>query len=105
VVINQGGVADLVTDGVTGFHCEDDPGTFAEAATRLRDDPELREGMARAARAYAERHPWEAIMAQLEGYYREAVRLNTRYQRRYHSQHVTLPDLLHPGRWRGWNDS
>jgi glycosyltransferase involved in cell wall biosynthesis len=101
VVINQGGVADLVADGVTGFHCGDDPRAFAEAATRLRDDPELRERMVKAARAYAEQHPWEAIMAQLEGYYREAVRLNERYQRRYHSHQFVLPDLLHPGRWLG----
>jgi glycosyltransferase involved in cell wall biosynthesis len=105
VVINQGGVADLVTEGVTGFHVGDDPRAFAEAAIRLRDDPDLRQRMAREARRYAEQHPWEAIMAQLEGYYGEAVRLNERYQRRYQATSLTLPDLLKPGRWIGLNDS
>jgi glycosyltransferase involved in cell wall biosynthesis len=104
VVINQGGVADLVTDGVTGLHCSEDPAMFAQAAMRLRDDGELRQQMARAARLYAEQHPWEAIMAQLEGYYGEAVRLNLRYKRRYNSPSLTLPDLFNPGKWIGWGE-
>jgi glycosyltransferase involved in cell wall biosynthesis len=104
IVINQGGVADLVTDGVTGFHVPEDPHTFAGAATRLRDDPGLRQRMAQAARRYAEQHPWEAIMAQLEGYYGEAVRLNERYKRRYHAQTLILPDLFNPGKWMGWGE-
>jgi phosphatidylinositol alpha 1,6-mannosyltransferase len=104
VVINQGGVADLVTDGVTGFTCPDNPRAFAEAVRRLRDNPDLRRDMAQAARRYAEEHPWEAIMAQLEGYYREAVRLNQRFKRIYHPPHLSLPDLLNPGNWLGWSD-
>jgi glycosyltransferase involved in cell wall biosynthesis len=104
VVINQGGVADLVTDGVTGFHCPEDPRAFAEAAITLRDDPDLRYAMAQRARLYAEQHPWEAIMAQLEGYYGEAMRLNERYKRRYQSPYLTLPDLFNPGKWIGWGE-
>jgi hypothetical protein len=44
-------------------------------------------------------------MTQLEGYYREAVRLNERYKRRYQGQAIMLPDLLNPGRWIGSSDS
>jgi hypothetical protein len=39
--------------------------------------------MSAEARTSAERHPWEAIMGQLEGYYREAYHLNQRINRMY----------------------
>jgi len=80
-VINQGGVTDLVVDGETGYTCADDPAAFAEAARLLRDDPTLRRRLAHNARHRAEARPWSAIMAQLEGYYREAVSMNQRANR------------------------
>jgi glycosyltransferase involved in cell wall biosynthesis len=79
VVINQGGVAELVDEGFTGFRCPPDPAAFATAARRLRDNPPLRARMSAAARLAADARPWSAIMAQLENYYREAVALNRRF--------------------------
>lgn len=76
VIIDQGGIVDLVEHGVTGYICPAEPERFAEAAIRLRDDRGLLRWMAAASRAAVERNSWDAIMAQLEGYYREAVRLN-----------------------------
>ncbi|NWF67524.1 MAG: glycosyltransferase family 1 protein [Chloroflexi bacterium] len=78
VVIDQGGAADLVQQGVSGFICPPHPGKFAEYVRRLRDDAALRRSMARAARRAAENKPWEALMAQLEDYYREALDMNAR---------------------------
>ncbi|MBN1680135.1 MAG: glycosyltransferase family 1 protein [Anaerolineae bacterium] len=83
VIINRGGITDLVTPGKTGYICPDDPKVFAEAVRTLRDYPDLRQQMARQARLEAEQRPWEAIMAQLESYYREAVKLNQRFNRTY----------------------
>ena len=78
VVIDQGGVADLVIEGETGYTCPGNPQAFAEAVIKLRDNPALREQMAFKARQIAALRPWEAIMAQLEGHYREAVQINER---------------------------
>jgi glycosyltransferase involved in cell wall biosynthesis len=91
VVINQGGVIDLVQDGETGYICEPDPTAFAEAVRRLRDYPELRARMAQEARRYAEAHPWSTIMAQLEGYYAEALRMSQRAVRVQRASGFVLP--------------
>jgi phosphatidylinositol alpha 1,6-mannosyltransferase len=85
IVINQGGVVDLVEESRTGYICPPDPREFASAVRTLRDDPALRLNMAHRARAIAESNPWEAVMAQLETYYREAVEINQR-----------LPNLRRP---------
>jgi len=78
VVINQGGVVDLVQEGETGYICPPEPAAFAAAAEYLRDNSDLRAKMAHQARQYAEAHPWSAIMAQLEAYYAEAYTMNKR---------------------------
>jgi len=91
VVINQGGVIDLVQDGETGYICEPDTRSFAEAVKRLRDQPEMRARMAYDARCYAEAHPWSAIMAQLEGYYAEALRMSQRAVRVQRTSRFVLP--------------
>ncbi len=98
VVINQGGVADLVEHGETGFLCADDPESFATAARLLRDDPTLRRHMAASARRAAERQPWSAIMAQLERYYIEALHLNERFRHLFppFGLNIPLPTLF---RW------
>ncbi|MFN8528919.1 MAG: glycosyltransferase family 1 protein [Anaerolineae bacterium] len=79
VIINQGGITDLVQDGFNGFQCPDDPEAFAAAARTLRDNPELREAMALNAQRVAENH-WEYVLQQLETHYDEAVQINGRYQ-------------------------
>jgi glycosyltransferase involved in cell wall biosynthesis len=97
VVINQGGVADLVLEGDTGFTCPDDPEAFAAAVRRLRDEPELRAHMSARAHALAVQRPWEAIMGQLEQHYAEAVRLNDRLGRVFTPAGLRLPPLLNRG--------
>ena len=100
VVINQGGVADLVIEGQTGYTCPDDPQAFAEAIIKLRDNPALRAQMGFQARRIAEQRPWEAIMAQLEDHYREALALNERVQRifpPFEGLHLPIPTLFQRG--------
>ncbi|MBK8024087.1 MAG: glycosyltransferase family 1 protein [Chloroflexi bacterium] len=81
VIIDQGGIVDLVQDGVNGFICPADRAAFAEAAVRLRDDPALLVQMSALARQSVERNSWDAVMNQLEGHYREAVMMNDRLNR------------------------
>jgi phosphatidylinositol alpha 1,6-mannosyltransferase len=78
VVIDQGGVVDLVEVGKTGYICPADPVAFSEAVTHLRDDPALRQRMAATARQVAGKRPWNTILNQLEGHYHEALALNQR---------------------------
>jgi glycosyltransferase involved in cell wall biosynthesis len=78
VIINKGGITDLVQDGVNGFQCPPDPQAFAAAARKLRDDPELRQRLSMNARKIGE-NSWESIMIQLEGYYRETYAMNQRH--------------------------
>jgi phosphatidylinositol alpha 1,6-mannosyltransferase len=83
IILNQGGIVDLVEHGVTGFICPPDPAAFAAAAQTLLDNERLRRQMSAAARTVMEQRPWEAIMAQLEGHYSEAAALNSRYKTRF----------------------
>ena len=84
VVINQGGVADLVLEGETGYTCPDDPAGLCvepssicaitrRCANRWRSKP----GRSRRSA------PGRRIMAQLEDHYQEAVRLNERLLRMF----------------------
>jgi phosphatidylinositol alpha 1,6-mannosyltransferase len=78
VIVNRGGIVDLVQHNVNGFHCPPEPASFARAVQRLYNEPSLRKKMANASRDIATSHPWEVIMRQLEDYYIEAVALNHR---------------------------
>lgn len=107
VVINEGGVAELVIQNKTGYTCSSDSQSFVNAVQRLRDFPELRRQMAINARQFAEQRPWETIMGQLEGYYTEAVALNERLNGLYRSPKPTrlaLPPVIMPNlaRWRSF---
>ncbi len=95
IIINQGGITDLVSDGVNGFHCPPDPHAFAQAARRLLEDETLRRAMSAEARRMAEARPWEVLMEELEGHYREAWTMNDRFKRRY-GQPTARP------LWFGW---
>jgi glycosyltransferase involved in cell wall biosynthesis len=99
VIINQGGIKDLVQDGVNGFVCPDDPQAFAQAISRLRDDPELRQRMGQRSREIAKQYPWSAIMTQLEEYYLKAIELNNRYKSIYPD--MNLLQLFDPLRSTG----
>ena len=74
VAANEGGIPDIVRDGVTGHLFN---GGDIEAATaavrRLITDDEDRERMRREARLDAEKWNWAAATRQLEGYYREVL--------------------------------
>ena len=101
VIINQGGITDLVVDGVNGFICTDDPAAFARAARALRDDVALRRRMAYNARRMVEANSWEAIMSQLEDHYREAGRINQRFSGIYPPAprlSLSLPAIFNRGR-------
>lgn len=74
VVVNSGGVVDQVLDGINGYICQLDPAAFARRIATLRDNPAQRARMAERALEYARQRPWEALMAELEGYYAEAWR-------------------------------
>jgi glycosyltransferase involved in cell wall biosynthesis len=81
VATNQGGVKDLILEGETGFVVEPTTWAFAQAVTRLRDDPDLRHAMSVRARRIAESRPWESVLGELEDHYTEAVNLNERFKR------------------------
>lgn len=94
VVINRGGVADLVIPGETGFVCEATPESFAQAIITLRDHPDLRLSMAKRARQLAEERPWEKVLAQLETHYSEAIALNKRFTQVFGStDYYTVPRM------------
>lgn len=81
VVTVRGSAHDLVVEGASGFVVQDTPEDFAAAVEKLRDNPALRAHMSQTARRLAEERPWEKILAQLEDYYAEAVRINDRFVR------------------------
>ena len=74
VAANEGGIPDIVRDGVTGHLFK---GGDIEAATaavrRLITDDEHREHIRREARLDAEKWSWAAATRQLEGLYREVL--------------------------------
>lgn len=91
IVPDRGGVTDMALPGQTGLVCSETPQAFAAAVRLLRDNPALRQRLAWGARQYAEARPWEAIMAQLEGYYARAAHLNARFEQRYPGSWMPLP--------------
>lgn len=97
VIINQGGITDLVTHGLNGFVCSEDAQEFATAARLLRDDVERRRRMSAAAREGVEANSWEATLTQLEEHYREAIRLNERLNAIYPPQPSLFSTLLNLG--------
>jgi glycosyltransferase involved in cell wall biosynthesis len=81
VVMNRGGVKDLVKPGHNGLHCGEDSLAFANAVESLRDNVTLRQQMRAKSRAMAEANPWQNVMSQLERHYQQAVDLNSHYPR------------------------
>ncbi|MDQ7027504.1 MAG: glycosyltransferase family 1 protein [Anaerolineae bacterium] len=83
IVTNQGSVKDLVQEGKTGFIVDHSTEGFAKAARILQENRALLQEISENARSTAEKHPWSAVMAQLEDYYREAVAINQRFKQMY----------------------
>ena len=50
--------------------------------------------MSRKARDIAEQRPWSALMAQVEGYYEEAYKMNQRFKRLFGSTHYHSPFFI-----------
>jgi len=75
VAVRAGGVGDTVQHGTTGLLVEhtDPPARFAEAVLSLVADPQRRQAMSGAARAYALAQSWSAIMGQLREHYQQAI--------------------------------
>ncbi len=74
VARKEGGPADIVLPGETGYL--PDPVSieeFTDYTLKLIQDSELRQGMGRAARAYAEERSWDAINQQIAGILAEFV--------------------------------
>lgn len=75
VALRAGGVADTVRDGETGALLDESapPEDFARALIRLTDDADERRRLALAARDYAERQSWDAIMDDLRDRYARVI--------------------------------
>jgi glycosyltransferase involved in cell wall biosynthesis len=74
VAVAEGGIVDIVRDGVTGhlWRHGDQAGAIS-AVRQLLSDPTHRENMRREARLDAEKWSWAAATRQLQGFYRHVM--------------------------------
>ena len=91
VMVNAGGAPELIQHGVNGIAVASRPDELARTVAWLRDRPALRRQMGMESRRAAERRPWSALMAQLEGYYAEAYAMNRRFKSLFGSTRYHLP--------------
>jgi len=101
IVVNEGGVPDLVEHNTTGLICEATQEAFVEKITMLRDNPALLKWMGHNALDIAKQRPWHAVLSQLEDHYREAIALNNRFKQlfgatNYHTP-LSLPTRISRG--------
>jgi glycosyltransferase involved in cell wall biosynthesis len=74
VAARSGASGEVVTEGESGlFYEPSSPATLVAAVRRLCSDDDLREALARGARAAAEKRDWGASTRVLRGYYEEAL--------------------------------
>ena len=74
VAARVGGVADIVSEGVTGYTFESgDVAALQAGVQKIASNPEKRGWMGQQARAYAETQSWEAIMDELIELYVELI--------------------------------
>jgi glycosyltransferase involved in cell wall biosynthesis len=79
VVSDRGGPKEMIRPGETGMVVRaNDHGRFLEAIESILDDPDLAARMGTKGRAFAEKHSWEAITAELHGIYLETARRKRR---------------------------
>ena len=73
---NEGGMREVIEDGVTGLLCEPgDPVSFEQCLDKLLEDAELRESMGRAGLERMHRMFTDTVMCeQCEKIYREMIR-------------------------------
>lgn len=94
IVVNEGGVPDLVEHHTTGLICEATQEGFVEMVTLLRDNPTLRAWMGSNALDVAKQRPWHVIMSQLEDHYREAAEMNQRFKQLFGTTNYHTPFSL-----------
>lgn len=73
VVVNAGGAAEAVTDGVDGYRVPDDAGLFADAVLAVLADDERYAAFSASAREAARRLSIPEMVNRIEGVYREVV--------------------------------
>lgn len=74
VAARSGASGEVVSEGESGlFYEPSSPATLVAAVRRLCSDDDLREALARGARAAAEKRDWGASTRVLRGYYEEAL--------------------------------
>src|SRR5262249_53448364 len=75
VALRAGGVGDIVEPGENGFLLprEQPCDQFAGMLVAILDDPDLRQGLAGGARAFAVSESWDAVMSSLRERYESAI--------------------------------
>jgi glycosyltransferase involved in cell wall biosynthesis len=74
VAVGAGGVAEAVSDGVTGLLAAPEAGALAAAIRRMLDDPVLRDRCAAAGRAAARGYAIGELVHRLVGLYGQVTR-------------------------------
>ncbi len=76
IAANAGGVLDIITHGENGLLFDPErPEQIGALVGRLKDDPDLRHGLAQRGVLHARGRSWQATMDQLIEYYRLATRV------------------------------
>ncbi len=68
IAVRQGGPAESVLDGKTGFLVEPEPRAFAEAMARLAGDPELTRRLGEAGSEHVKQYDWKNFVARFDDY-------------------------------------
>lgn len=68
VAVNQGGPAESIIDGETGFLVPPNPARFAEAMARLADDPGLARNLGEAGNAHVQQYDWGHFVDRFDTY-------------------------------------
>lgn len=89
VAVAEGGILDIVQDGVTGhLYQPDDPSSAVAAVRKLLDDSAHRESVRQHARADMERWGWAGATRQLETFYRSVLQREQELPRQIASHRV-----------------
>lgn len=68
IAVNQGGPAESIIDGQTGFLVKPEPGDFADAMVRLVDDPDLTKRLGEAGFRHVQKYDWSLFVERFDSY-------------------------------------
>ena len=68
IAVNQGGPAESVIDGVTGYLVEPRPDAFVEAMARLAEDPALTRRLGEAGVEHVRMYDWSHFVERFDSY-------------------------------------